>query len=74
MRFIFTGVVLAAVVYLGRDYLERPKTLASRNLTQEVVARHFGLTRRQLTHAIDRVSQPKFARPTSNRPPRRDSK
>ena len=51
---------LAAAVYLGRDYLTKPKKLASRRRTQQAVADHFGLTRRQLTHAIKRVTAPDF--------------
>lgn len=51
---------IAAAVYLGREFLEFPKSLAKKTLTQDVVSRHFGLTRRQLTHAIQRVQAPHF--------------
>ena len=46
---------LAAAAYLGREYLEKPQSLAGAKITQDQVARRFGLTRRQLTHALHRM-------------------
>ena len=54
---------LAASVWLGREFLESPKHLARRRLTQHEVAHLFRITRQQLVYAVKRAQEPDFAQP-----------
>ena len=51
---------LAAAVWIGREYLTEPKSLAGRPLAQNELADRFRLTRRQLTYALKKVRDPQF--------------
>jgi hypothetical protein len=64
---------VAAIVYIGRRYLERPKRLARLALTQDRVACEFGLTRRQLTHVLKQSKDPVFLQRSLDRLERRSS-
>ena len=48
----FSKASLAAAVYLGQTYIEKPSRFVGRRLSQNTTARAFGVTRRQLTHAL----------------------
>ena len=52
---------IAAAVWIGREFLERPKKLASLRLTQDNVAVRFGLTRRQVRYAAEELRQADFS-------------
>lgn len=54
---------LAAAVWIGRAYIEQPRSLASRPLTQAQVAKRFRVSRDQLAYAVRRLRDPKFAEP-----------
>lgn len=50
----------AAAVYEARHYLVAPRSLASRPMTQEIVARRFKVSRRQLQHARAEILRPDY--------------